>query len=268
MARSAQVGVHGRARQHIVAIGGLFAERFNSPDSDLLVLQDRFLALLLRNATITEEQLRRAIDSYRRHPQDYAWILGFRHTTLDTADHVFFARHGRFPTEDNDFLANGDYFQICRTLQYDPDGFEEELRKLAWDAEGNVRPVETPPKVLVAVQRVASEKGNKPVFTLILSLGLASALALPLLVANAPRPFRLLLGLAAGVGCVLLLTYGLIATRPRQFQANVTQHSCSECHSSLECIPSAKYCPHCGVRFEEQAEGKRHPQVGPRSGQG
>jgi len=91
MGRLVQAGVHGRARRRIVAIGGLFAERFNSPDSDILVSQDKFLALLLRNAAITEQQLRQAIDSYRRHPQDYAWILRFRHTTLDKAEHVFFA---------------------------------------------------------------------------------------------------------------------------------------------------------------------------------
>jgi hypothetical protein len=254
MARSAQVGVHGRARRHIVAIGGLFAERFNSSDSDMLVSQDRFLALLLRNAKITEEQLQRAIDSYRRHPQDYAWILRFRHTTLDTADHVFFVRHGRFPTEDNDFLANGDYFQICRTLQCDPACFDEELKTLAWDVQGNPRLVETLPKVLAAVQQVTSPKGSPTAFALILFLSLASAIALPLLIANAPMSNLLPVVLAVGMCWVILLACGLIAAWPRQFERSIVRHSCSECHGDLDTVPSARYCPHCGVRFEEQSE--------------
>jgi hypothetical protein len=254
MARSVQAGVHGRVRRHIVAMGGLFAERFNSPNSDLLISQDKFLALLLRNAALTEEQLRQAIDSYRRHPQDYAWMLQFRHGTLDKADSVFFVRHGRFPTENNDFLVNGDYYQICRTLQYDPACFDEELKTLAWDVEGNPRLVETLPKVLAAVQQVTSPKGNTTAFALILFLSLTSAMALPLLIANVPKSSLLPIVLAVGICWVILLAWGLIVAWPRQFERSIIRHSCSECHGDLDTVPSARYCPHCGVRFEEQSQ--------------
>ena len=254
MARSAQAGVHGRARRHIVAMGGLFAERFNSPGSANLVSQDRFLALLLRNGAITEEQLREAIESYRHDPQDYAWILRLRHATLDKADKVFFVRHGRFPTENNDFAVNGGYHQICQTLQYDPDCFDEELKKLAWDVEGNPRIVKILPKVLEATQKEMSEKGNAWAFALILLVSLVSAMALPLLTAYVPTPNLLSVALAVGICWTILLACSLIATRPRQLETSIVHHSCSECHSQLDSVQSVSYCPNCGVRFEEQSE--------------
>jgi hypothetical protein len=235
-------------------MGGLFAERFKPISSDILVSQDRFLALLLRNGAITAEQLRTAIDSYRRHPQDYAWMLRLRHATLDKADHVFFVRYGRFPTEDNDFPINSNYYQICRALQYDPDCFDEELKKLIWDVEGNPRVVEAPPKVLEAVERVTSKKGNAPGFILILVLGLASAIALPMLIANAPTPDLVPAVVAVGFCWMMLLICGLIATRPRQVKTSIVRHSCSACRSHLDGIRWVNHCPTCGVRFEEQSE--------------
>ncbi len=251
MVHVARVGVHGRARRHIIAMGGLFAERFNSPNSDFRVSQDRFLTLLLRNAAITEEQLRRMIDSYRRCPEDYGWILRCTHTTLDKADRLFFVRHGRFPTEEDDFLVNGKYYQICRTLQYNRDCFNEELRKLAWDVEGNPRIVESPPKVLESIQPVISKKGNRPAFTLMLLVSLASVVVLLWLITHAPVPGLLPAVLPVGICWVMLLAWGVTATRPRQFERSILRHSCSECCRQLDSVPSARYCPHCGIRFEE-----------------
>ena len=253
MARSVQAGVHGRTRRHIVAMGGVFAERFKSPGSDDLVSQDRFLALLARNGMITEEQLRRAIDSYRHDPHHYAWILRLRHTTLDKADKVFFVRYGRFPTKNDDFPVNGNYHQICQTLQCNPDCLDEEVRRLAWDVEGNPRIVAAPPKVLEAVQQVTSKKRNAPAFTLILLVSLASAIAFPLLITYAPMPNLLPAVLAVGIGWMMLLACGLIATRPRRFETSVVHHSCSECRRELDSVRPVDYCPHCGIRFEEQS---------------
>lgn len=254
MARSVQAGVHGRTRRHIVAMGGLFAERFNSPSSDILVSQDKFLALLLRNGAITEEQLREAIDSYRHDPQYYAWILRLKHTTLDKADKVFFVRNGRFPTTNKDFSVNGDYHQICRALQCTSDGFDEELKKLAWDVEGNPRIVEAPPTVVEAVQQVTSEKGNASAFMLILLISLASAIALPLVGTNTPMPNLQAAVLAGSICWMILLACGLIATRPRRFEATRVHYSCSECRHQLDSIRSVNYCPHCGIRFEERLQ--------------
>ena len=253
MAHAVQAGVHGRARRHIVAMGGVFAERFNSPGSGNLVSRDRFLALLLRNGEITEEQLREAIDSYRHEPQHYAWILRLRHTTLDKADKVFFVRYGRFPTDNNDFALNGGYYQICQTLQYAPDCFDEELRKLAWDVEGNPRIVEKLAKVLEATQKETSEQGNALAFTLILIANLASAIALPLLITNAPMSNLLPAVLVVGICWMILLACGLIATRPRRFETRIVHRSCSECRRQLDSVRSVDYCPNCGMRFEEQS---------------
>jgi hypothetical protein len=227
MARSAQTGFHGRARRHIIAMGGLFAERFKSPNRDILVSQNKFLALLLRNAALTEEQLGQTIDSYCCHPQDYAWLLRFRHTTLDKADAVFFARHGRFPTESNDFLPNGDYSQICRTLDSHRDFFDEELGKLGGDGEESSHLREAPP-VRAPIRQATAAKGSKPVFTLILFLSVASVLAFPLLIANALLPDLRLAGLAVGIGWALFLACGLIATRPRQFETSIIRPAYGE----------------------------------------
>jgi hypothetical protein len=224
MAQSAQTGFHGRARRHIIAMGGLFAERFKSPNRDVLVSQNKFLALLLRNAALTEEQLRETIDSYCRHPQDYAWLLRFRHTTLDKADAVFLARRGRCPTESTDFLPNGDYSQICRTLDSHPDFFDEQLRKPAGDGEDSSHLTETPP-VPAPVRQATAAKGSKPVFTLILFLSVASVLAFPLLIANALLPDLRLAALAVGIGWAMFLACGLIATRPRQFETSIIRHA-------------------------------------------
>ena len=248
MAPSPQVGVHGRARRRIVVMGGIFAERFKAPGSEILVAQDKFLALLLRNGEITDEQLQQAIDSYRRNPQDYAWMLRFRHAVLDKADKVFFVRHGRYPTKNADFPLNGHYYEICRTLHYDPQCFDEELKKLAWDVEGNPRIVQALPKVLKEVQHVTSRKGNAWAFALILLASLISAIAAAALIAGGSmRNFRPI-GLIAGLCWMILLVCGLIATRPRSLWTNIDNYTCSECGGQLD-SGSQDACPNCHIRF-------------------
>lgn len=254
MAHLVQTGVHGRTRRRIVAMGGLFAERFNSPSGEGLISQDKFLALLLRNDVITEQQLQRAVDSYRRCPHEYAWMLRLRHTTLDKADKIFFVRHGRFPTEDADFSVGGDYHQICRTLHYDRNCFDEELQRLAWDVAGNPRVVGAPPTVLETVQQKTSKKGNKLAFALVLLITIASAISLPLLNTVALMRGRLPLAFAMAVFWMMILACGLIVTWPRHFQANIVLHLCSECRSQLGSIQSVSHCPNCGIRFQEQVE--------------
>ncbi len=249
MAPSPQVGVYGRARRRIVVMGGIFAERFKTPGSEALVAQDNFIALLLRNGDITDEQLQQAIHSYCRNPQDYAWMLRCRHAVLDKADKVFFVRHGRYPTKNADFPLNGHYYEICRTLQYDPDCFDEELKKLAWDAEGSPRIVQTLPKVLEEVQHVMSKKGNAWAFALILLASLASAIAAAALIAgDSTRSFRPI-SLITGLCWMILLVCGLIATWPRSLWTNIVNHTCSECGGQLDSGSSHDSCPHCRIRF-------------------
>ena len=96
-----------------------------------------FLSLLLRNGVMTEEQLRRAIESFRHDPHHYAWILRLRHTTLDKADKVFFVRSGRFPTQNDDFPVNGNYYQICQTLQCNPDCLDEPRPQFFFESFGD-----------------------------------------------------------------------------------------------------------------------------------
>ncbi len=237
-----------------MALGGIFAERFKSPGGEMLVSQDKFLGLLLRNGALTNEQLQRAIDSYRRDPQDYAWMLRVRHATLDKADSVFFVRYGRYPTENNDFPLNGNYYQICRTLHYDPDCFDEELEKLAWDVEGNPRIVQAPPRVLEEVQHVTSKKGNAWAFALTLLTSLASAVAIPVLITSGPMRDLLPASLAASICWIILLACGLMATRPRQLETTIVNRACNQCGGQLNPGHSDDSCPSCGIRFERQAE--------------
>jgi len=248
MAPSPQVGVHGRARRRIVVMGGIFAERFRAPGSEALVAQDNFIALLLRNGDITNEQLQQAIESYCRNPQDYAWMLRCRHAILDKADKVFFVHHGRHPTESADFPLNGHYYEICRTLQYDPDCFDEELKKLAWDAQGNPRIVQSQPKVVEEVQHVESKKGNLWAFALILLASLASVIAAAALIADGSAPTLRPAGLVPGLSWIALLVCALIATRPRSHWTRIVNYTCSECGGQLD---SGSYdsCPNCRIRF-------------------
>ena len=248
MAPSPQVWVHGRARRRIVAMGGIFAERFGAPGSKELAAQDTFLAVLLRNGVITDEQLGQAIEAYRRNPKDYAWMLRYRHAELDKAEKVFFVRNGRYPTENADFPLNGDYYEICRTLHYDPQHFDEELKKLTWDAEGKPRIVETPPRVLEDVQRVTTRKGNARAFAPILFASLASAIAVPLLIISSPVRDLGPAGLVAGLCWMALLACALIATRPRRFETNVANYTCSVCHGQLD-SGAHESCPNCHIRF-------------------
>mgnify|MGYP001141607697 CR=1 FL=1 len=248
MAPSPQVGVHGRARRRIVVMGGIFAERFKTPGSEALVAQDNFIALLLRNGDITTDQLQQAIHSYCRNPQDYAWMLRCRHAILDKADKVFFVRRGRFPTESADFPLNGPYYEICRTLQYDPDCFDDEVKKLAWDAEGNPRIVEASPKVLEEVQQVESRKGNLWAFALILLATLATAIAAAALIAAGSTSDLYRAGLVPGLCCIALLVCALIATRPRSHWTRVVNYTCSECGGQLD-PGSHDSCPNCRIRF-------------------
>lgn len=248
MAPSPQVGVHGRARRRIVVMGGIFAERFRTPGSEALVAQDNFIALLLRNGDITNEQLQQAIESYRRNPQDYAWMLRCRHAILDKADKVFFVRHGRQPTESADFPLNGPYYEVCRTLQYDPDCYEEELKKLAWDAQGNPRIVQVSPKVVEEVQHVESKKGNVWAFALILLASLASVIAAAALIADSSAPNLRPAGLVPGLSWITLLVCALIATRPRSRWTRIVHYTCSECGGQLDSGPYDS-CPNCRIRF-------------------
>jgi len=253
MARSVQAGIHGRTRRRIVAMGGLFGERFHSPGRNSLIVQDKFLAVLLRNGAITEEQIQQAIESYRRCPEDFAWLLRHRHTTLDKADKIFFVRHDRFPTENADFFLKGDYHDICQTLHYDPDCFDEELKQLGWDIAGNPRVVTAPPEVIETVRRENSKKGNTLAFALVLLVTLASAMALPVLITVVPTVDVLSPLFVVAIGWAICLACGLIVTRPRQSLTSTVCHSCSECGGQFDAATPVNYCPQCGIRFEAGA---------------
>jgi len=259
MARSVQAGIHGRTRRRIVAMGGLFGERFNSPGRDSLIAQDKFLAVLLRNGAITEEQIQQAIDAYRRCPEDFAWLLRHRHTTLDKADKIFFVRHERFPTESPDFFLKGDYHEICQTLHYDPDCFDEELERLGWDIAGNPRVVTAPPRVIESVRQESSKKGNPWAFALVLLVTLGSAMALPLLMTAVPMVDPLSPLFVVAIGWAICLACGLMATRPRQGMTSTVYHSCSECGGQFDAATPVNYCPQCGIRFEAGAGASGSP---------
>ena len=113
MAILPEMSAHGRMRQRIVAISRTRASRRR-------MARDRYLRSLVHSGAITSNDLDSAIDACSKALSEFTWLIKVDDAVLGRADRVFLVRHGRFPVDDNDFRLNGDYYRICRSLQYDP----------------------------------------------------------------------------------------------------------------------------------------------------
>ncbi len=239
-------GCHGSMRQHIVALeqrheGRLSAER---------IARERYLRRLVRDGTVTPEQLDEAIAGYRAAPASSAWLTEVNPEVLARADDVFLAEYGTFPKKSADFLLNGTYHSICRGLQYDWHYYDELLKRLERDNEG--RPYVRLEGGTTAVKETRTtyrQAGNRWAFAAALVAGLVGG---PLLAAALLRHVsgEAASGLSVFVVLWVLALAGLLTvTRPRQARQVIVVHRCSRCGRELD-APQAKIgCPGCGVSF-------------------
>ncbi|MCL5279361.1 MAG: hypothetical protein M1376_05605 [Planctomycetes bacterium] len=92
-------------RQRIVALEQLHEGRLPVE----LVARERYLRPLVRNGTMTPEQLNEAVAGYRAAPASFAWLTEVHPEVLTKADEVFLAEYGTFPVKSADFQLNGTY---------------------------------------------------------------------------------------------------------------------------------------------------------------
>jgi hypothetical protein len=217
MTKASQVGIYGRMRRRIVAVGQARTNWILPLRSGRSISKDKYLRALLRSGAITPDELDTAIRGYNKAPSEFAWMSDVDNAVLDRADRVFLARHGRFPTEDADFRRNGTYHRICRSLQHDWYYYDHQLERPHRDDEDepSMRQKE-PAGMLEEVQGVPQSKGSLWAFGLVLAGGFVSA---PILGAVIAKAFP---GRAAGpaffIGAVwlALLVGGLALTLPRR----------------------------------------------------
>lgn len=249
MANECKVGMHGRMRRRIAAFGRAHTNRIVPLQSRKSISKDKYLRPLLKSGAITASQLETAIRGYNKTPSEFAWIGDVGDAVLDKADRAFFARYGRFPTEDSDFQLNGDYYRICRSLQHDWHYCDRQLEKLhSSDDEDtpSVRQAEQA-EVLQEVQSVPQSKGSLWASGLVLAGGLVSAPILRMVIVKA-FPGRVA-GAALLVGTVwlILLVAGLALTLPRRSQKELRIRKCGKCGAQLSSEHGPKLCPNCGL---------------------
>ncbi len=241
-----QSGIHGRMVQRIVAVGGGRTYQHGA----VHIMKDRLLRTLLKRGAITAEHVQGVVRGYNAAPSSYLWIAGVDQSMLAVADCVFLAEFRRFPTE-NDFQLNGRYHKICRGLEYNRHYYDEQLKKLHWDQDGNpyVRCAENP-AVVQEVQEVEVRRGNVWLFGLALVVGLVGGpLLAATIAANVPRD-------PASAVCVfgviwVLLFAGLLAKAlPGRVKRRNTVVRCGRCRRELDPNRRLNGCSVCGLLFD------------------
>ncbi|RPJ23130.1 MAG: hypothetical protein EHM35_17580, partial [Planctomycetaceae bacterium] len=194
---------HGRMRQRIVAISRTQASRRR-------IARDNYLRSLVPSGAITSNDLDSAIDACGNALSEFTWLTKVDDAVLGRADRVFLVRNGRFPVDNSDFRLNGDYYRICRSLQFDPHYYDPQLEQLPQALEAQrtasqvgdpdlcIRP-STPEAAFTslstldaahtkpsATARVAVKRGNAWAFVGVLAIGLVTA---PILVTILLRYF-------------------------------------------------------------------------------
>jgi hypothetical protein len=239
-------GIHGRMVQRIVAVGGGRTYEHGA----VHIMRDRFLRALMKRGTITAEHVQRAVRGYNAAPSNYLWIAGVEQSVFAMADCVFLAEFGRFPTE-KDFQLNGRYHKICRGLEHNRHYYDEQLKKLRWDRDGNpyVR-CATNPAALEEVRQVEVRRGNAWLFVPALVVGLVGGPLLAATIArNVPRdPVSAVC--VFGVLWVLLFAGFLAKTLPGRVQRRKTVVRCGRCRRELSPNRQLNGCSVCGLLFE------------------
>jgi hypothetical protein len=239
-------GCRGSMRQHIVALERLHEGRLPAER----IAREPYVRRLVRYGTVTPEQLKEAIAGCRAAPASFAWLTEVSPEVLAKADDVFLAEYGTFPVKNADFQLNGTYHSICRGLQYNWHYYDDLLKRLQRDEDGNPYVRSEGDVTTVQETRTGERRvGSRWAFAVVLIAGLAGG---PLL---AVALFRHASGEAASGFSVfailwLLALAGLLTlTRPRQVRQVCVVHRCGRCGRELD-PPQAKIgCPACGASF-------------------
>lgn len=250
MAKVSQVGIHGRMRRRIVAIGRARTSWIVPLRSRRNISKDKYLHALLQSGAITPDQLDTAVRSYDKAPSEFAWMSDVGDAVLDKADRVFLARHGRFPTEDADFRLNGNYHRICRSLQHDWYYYDHQLERPHTDDkdEPSMRQTE-PAGMLEEVQGVPHSKGSLWAFGLVLAGGFVSAPILGVVIVKAFPGRAAGPAFLIGAAWLAVLVGGLALTLPRQSERKFKIRRCSKCGTQFSSEYMPKSCPNCGAVF-------------------
>jgi hypothetical protein len=252
----AQVGTHGRMRQHIVAVGGIQ----QASRGEIPVTKDPFLRVLVRRGVVTRKRLEQAVQGYNKMPAKYGWIVGVKQPMLDRADCAFLAEFGRFPTEDADFEMNGTYHRVCRGLDYDWHYYDKHLAKLRWDDQGNpyVRPLDET-RAVGEVREFEVKRGNGWAFALVLAAGLVGGPVIAAAIARNVSQDGLSAAFVFGIVWVLCFAGLLALTLPRRQMRKRTLHKCGRCGRELVSGRSVFGCPICGLLFDESPAAEAAP---------
>ncbi len=225
--------VHGRMRQRIVAISRTRA-------SHKRIARDRYLRSLVYSGVITPNDLDSAIDACGKTLSEFTWLTGVDDAVLRQADRVFLVRYNRFPVDNSDFRLNGDYYRICRSLQFDPHYYDLQLEQLPQvlearrtasriedpgrcaqpnASEAAFTPLSTPQathKEPSATMRVAVKRGNIWAFVGVLAIGLATAPILAVAIMRYLPQGAMTAALSIGGAWLVVLTGALALTLPRR----------------------------------------------------
>lgn len=236
MATASDKNVFGRMRQRIVTVGRVDPKRGVLTRGRAAIARDRLLRALLRSGSVTHGQLEAAISGVARMPSNFTWLTVIDLAVLEKADRVFFAKYGRAPVNDQDFLINGDYHKICRSLQFDMQRYDSQLEEVPGvDRPVGQAQVEEPRTSDRDRQRQIEKSevrshANDPVrpgrqepktrgiwpFVAVLVLGFGSAPVMAIAIATYFSGQNLLVGLAIGTFWLLALLGALVLTLPRR----------------------------------------------------
>jgi hypothetical protein len=245
----AQVGTHGRMRQHIVAVG----RARHAPRREIPVMKDPFLRVLVRQGFVTKGQLEQAVQGCSQTPAKYGWIVDVKQPMLDRADCAFLAQFGRFPMHDVDFEMNGTYHRVCRSLEYDWHYYDQHLAKLRWDEEGSpyVRPLDGT-RVVEEVREFEVKRGSGWAFALVLAVGLIGGPVGAAAFARNVSQDAMSAAFLFGILWVLCFAGLLALTLPRRKMHKRTLRKCGKCGRDLVSGRKMFGCPICGLLFDEQ----------------
>ncbi len=248
------IGIHGRLRRRVTTAGGGRGNRVTEFQGRRAVNKDKYLHVELRDGTLSEGEIRSAVEAFNKDPYTYSWLREVSEQALDRADGVFFVRYGRHPTMDTDFKLNGHYHRICKSLQYDAHHHDAELSRLRWDRDGNPYVTDADRAgVLRDVERVAVRRGSTAWSVAFVALALLGAAAMVVhIVYQIPAAPSVLMGLCCIVWILLCLT-GLVIVLPRYSEQRKEVAMCSKCHKELDPSSTARHCPNCNAAFDSVA---------------
>lgn len=210
-------GINGRLRQHIHNLGRHYAVGHGN-----------------RQQSHTNADNGSGSESGGRN----AWIRKYRDSLLDKADNVFFAQHGRFPMEQEDFPVK--VRQICENLDRNWNYYDTDLDRMRREIRGREEDI-----------AAAFSSGGSA------TLGARSAKLERVHVAPWQKVL-LAIGVTGGIsgfvgifiGVPQLAAVGFPAiflTAPAWAGPN---YRCSSCRKGYDSVPKKKVCKKCRLEFD------------------